>query len=71
MAVSPNPPKRRPHSRSYQAVMCATVGRTSVWAALAPVAVSDDGIDGYGRTRLNALDGSVSLLANRLLKESK
>lgn len=51
--------------------MCATVGRTSVWAALAPVAVSDDGIDGYGRTRLNALDGSVSLLANRLLKESK
>jgi hypothetical protein len=52
-------------------VMCATVGWTSAWAALAPVAITACGNDGYGRTRPNAPDGSVSLLANRLLKESK
>ncbi len=51
--------------------MCATVGTTSVWAALPPAAGNRYGIDGYGRTRPNASDGSVSLLANRLLKESK
>lgn len=50
---------------------CPTVGSTSAFVALGPFAVTGDGTDGYGRSQLDQMDGSVRVLANRLLKESK